>query len=299
MHALLPSDVFTSIVARVLVSSFLFVMMLSLGLELEALPRKDKRGKRHERRLLVRALVLNLVLLPLITYGIVRALHASGAIATAVLLAAATPGGRFAPQVAKIARAELGLAIEITLFLAKLTAFTAPVTLKWLIGARHIEVHDLQIIAQLIVLQIVPYVLGKLVRRQRPALAPSLMRPLVLAEVILGVVFFAFLVASGTLAQLRALGPTGWAAATLFAVIALALGWTLGGGDAPARRAFAVTAAARNLALGLVIAGELLHDGAIQLALFGIWFICLVADVAFAAAVRGERGRHTRPAYVE
>lgn len=289
MDVLTPGAAFATIVARVLVASFLVVMMFSLGLEVGALPPKGKREKRHERRLLVRALVLNLVLLPLVTFGIVRALHASGAIATAVLLSAATPGGRFAPQVAKIARAELGLAIEITLFLAKLTAFTAPVTVKWLIGARHVEVHDLQLIAQLVVLQILPYVLGRSARRRRPALAASLMRPLVISQVFLGVAFFAFLVASRALAQLAALGPRGWAAAVLFAIVALALGWSLGGRDAPVRRAFAVTAAARNFGLGLVIAGELLHDGAIQLALFGIWLICLVVDVAFAATVRGQR----------
>lgn len=289
MDALTPSAAFATIVARVLVASFLVVMMFSLGVEVEALPPKDKRLKRHERRLLVRALVLNVVLLPLVTFGIVHALHASGAIATAVLLAAATPGGRFAPQLAKIARAELGLAIEITLFLAKLTAFTAPVTLKWLIGAAHIELHDLQIIAQLVLLQILPYLLGRRARRKRPALAASLMRPLLLSEVVLGVAFFVFLLASGAVAQLSALGPRGWAAGALFAAISLALGWTLGGREAAVRRAFAVTAAARNLGLGLVIAGELLHDGAIQLALFGIWVICFVADLAFAAAARGQR----------
>jgi bile acid:Na+ symporter, BASS family len=295
MHALLPGAAFTSIAARVPTASFLVVMMFSLGLEIEALPRKDKRAKRHERRLLLRALVLNLVVLPLITYGIVRALHASGAIATAVLLAAATPGGRFAPQVAKMARAELGLAVDITLFLAKLTAFTAPLTMKWLIGARHIELHDLQIMAQLVVLQVVPYLLGKLARRKRPSLGPALMRPLVIAELILGVAFLAVLVGSRTFAPLSALGPKGWAAGALFAVIALALGWTVGGSEAQARRAFAVTAAARNLGLGLVIAGELLDDATIQLALFGIWLICLVAGVAFAAAARVTAAVRARP----
>ena len=289
MGGLLPSAGFDIIAARLLAASFLVVMMLSLGFEVAALPRKDKRAKRHERRLLVRALILNLVLLPLITFAIVRALHASGAVAVAVLLAAATPGGRYAPRLANIARAELGLAVEITLFLAKLTAFTSPVTMKWLTGARHLDVHDLKLIGQLLVLQMLPYLLGRFAGRKRPVLVASLVRPFVIAEAVLGVAFFALLVATGTLSELRAFGPVGWAAATLFAVISLALGWTLGGADAAVRRAFAVTAVARNLGLGLVIAGELLHDRGIQLSLFGIWLICLVVDAAFAAAVRGQR----------
>jgi BASS family bile acid:Na+ symporter len=289
MHELTSTAALTSVAARVLGASFLVVMMFSLGLEIEALPRKEKRVKRHERWLLVRALVLNLVLLPLITYGIVRVLHASGAVAMAVLLIAATPGGRFAPQVAKIARGDLGLAVEVTLFLAKLTAFTAPVTVKWLIGAPRVELHDLQLIAELVLFQMLPYLVGRRVRRKRPALASSLARPLVVAEAFIGVAFLAILLGTGALAKLSAMPPVGWAAAALFTVISLSLGWTLGGRDAEARRTLAVTAAARNIGLGLVIAGELFHDGAIQLSLFGIWLMGVVLDVAFAAAVRGRR----------
>src|SRR3954452_16989819 len=182
MDSLTSGALLGGIAPRLLIASFLAIMMFSLGLEIGELPQKDKRNKRHERWLLVRALVLNLVLLPLITFGIVRALHASGAVAMAVLLVAATPGGRFAPQVAKIARADLGLAVEVTLFLAKLTAFTAPVTVKWLVGGQRVELHDLQLIAQLVVVQLLPYLLGRRVGRKRPGLASSLARPLYVAE---------------------------------------------------------------------------------------------------------------------
>src|SRR5258708_6483166 len=113
----------TDPVARALTAGFLVVMMFSMGLELGGEPAKDKQAKRRARRLLLRALLVNLVVMPLVAFAVVRGLHRSGAIASAVLLVAATPGGRFAPRVAQLARADLGLAVEITLFLAKLTGF--------------------------------------------------------------------------------------------------------------------------------------------------------------------------------
>ena len=208
--------------------------------------------------------------------------------ATAVLLVAATPGGRFAPHVAKIARADLGLAVEITLFLTKLTGFTAPLTIRWLLGIPGIEPHDLQLMAQLFVLQMLPYFAGRWLRRVRSTAAESLRRPLLVAETLVGVAFFAFLIARGELVRLGSFGATGWASAGAFAVVSLVVGWIAGGHAPDARRAFAVTAAARNLGLGLVIAGE--HfGGAVQLALFATWLMCVAVDVAFASATRAQR----------
>src|SRR4051794_8326780 len=104
------SHALTHPAARVLIAAFLVVMMFSLGLELAGQPRKDKASKRHKRRLLLRALLMNLVLMPFIAFALVHALRLSSAVATAVLIVAATPGGRFAPHVAKIAGGDLGLA---------------------------------------------------------------------------------------------------------------------------------------------------------------------------------------------
>jgi BASS family bile acid:Na+ symporter len=289
MNPLPTSDVWTSVAEPALTASFLIVMMFSLGLELGAQPRKTKETKRHERRLIVRALVLNLVVLPLIAFALVRGMHRSGVVAAAVLLAAATPGGRFAPHLAKVARGDLGLAVEITLFLAKLTAFTAPVTIKWLLGVPRIELHDLVLIAQLLLLQVLPYLVGRRLRRASPRLAERLARPLLALEAALGIAFFAVLLGRGALAGLRTVGPADWGAGFAFALLSLGSGWLAGGPEPEARRSFAVTAAARNLALGLLVASALFPGGSVQLALLGIWLMCLAVDTVFAAAIRGPR----------
>jgi BASS family bile acid:Na+ symporter len=277
------------LIARVLSASFLVVMMFSLGLELGARPPKTKQAKRHDRRLLVRALVLNLVLMPFIAWAIVRGLHRSGVVATALLLVAATPGGRYAPRVAKLAHADLGLSVEITLFLAKLTSFTAPVTVAWLLGVKKVDLRELLLILQLLLFQMLPYLAGRLLRHKRAALAERLARPLLLAELAIGIALLGLLFGSGAAAELRTVGPTDWFVGLSFGVLLLVVGWTLGWPSPETRRAFAVTTTARNLSLALLIADELSGDRGVQLALFGIWLTCLVLDVIFAAAVRGQR----------
>ena len=288
MDPLTTTSAFSSVAARALVASFLACMMFSMGLEVGAEPGKDKQHKRRKRHLLVRALATNLLLLPLISFALVHVMHGSGVAATAVLLVAATPGGRFAPGLAKIAHADLGLAVEITLFLTKLTGFTAPITIRWLLGVPGIELHELQLIAEVVVLQILPYVAGRRLRRARPAMAQRLARPLLAAEAITGCALFVLLIARGEFARLAAVGARGWVAGALFAVVSIVVGWIAGGRQTETRRAFAITAAARNLGLGLLIAGES-FDGSVQLAYFAIWLMCGALDLAFAATLRTQR----------
>src|SRR5262249_35052266 len=112
---------------------YMVAMMVSVGIGLrteqqnEQLPKKKKR--RRQLGLHLRALLLNVVLVPGLAVLLTRSLHLAGDVAFAVLVIGASPGGRFAPHLARIASADVGLATEQTVLLAKLTLFTAPLTL--------------------------------------------------------------------------------------------------------------------------------------------------------------------------
>src|SRR5438067_2080221 len=136
----------SDVVARALIDSYLVTSMLSMGLKVGAAPKEDKAGKRRQRRLLVRALLLNLVLLPAVTVAATHLLHPSHAVTVALILLAAAPGGRFAPHLTAVAGGELALSVEITLFLAKLTGFSAPFVARELLAVHHLELHELTLI---------------------------------------------------------------------------------------------------------------------------------------------------------
>ena len=282
--------------ARGLAAGFLVAMMLAMGLALGGEPAAEKKEKRHKRWLLLRALVFNLVLLPLVALALTRAFHTADVVAVALLLLAASPGGRFAPQLGKIAGADLGLSVEITLFLAKLVSFTAPVTAAWLLHMHHVELRELPFIAQLLGLQFLPYVVGRQLRQRRPALAAQLRRPIeTIVWILLGLLVV--LVAS----RVRGLGELGaargWWPVLLYALAAPALGWLVGGTRPGARRAVAVSADARDVAVASMIASLAFGASHVHLATFAVWALLFAVNVVFVRLVarRPTGGAAARP----
>ena len=272
------------IATRVVAATFLVTMMLSMGLALGGEPKKDKEGKRRSRRLLARALAFNLVLLPLVAVTLTHVFRVSDDVAIALLLLAASPGGRFAPQLGRLAGAELGMSVEITLFLAKLVSFTAPVTARILLHTHHLELHELPFIAQLLVLQLAPYIVGRQLRKRRPRLAAKLVRPV---EIVMwtGLGLLAVVVVARLHGVAALAGARGWWPVLVFAALAPALGWLVGGPAGEMRRAIAVSANARDLALASLMASLAFAGGNVHVATLAVWAVLLLADILFVRLV--------------
>lgn len=200
---------------------------------------------------------------------------------------AAAPGGRFAPELARLARADRALSVEITLFLFKLVPFTAPFVVKRLLGAHHrVELHELAFIARLLALQVLPYLLGKLVRRRRGNLANGLVRPVRIVSTVCLIGIVAFVLLHRDLSALWLLRGGDWLAILLCGAASLVLGWASGGRAPAVRRTFALSANSRNLALALLIASLAIPDGDVQLAVFAVWAVFTGSSWAFAMLAR-------------
>jgi BASS family bile acid:Na+ symporter len=270
---------------RVLASIALVAMMLELGFELE--PVEDRATKRRKRRLVLRALVFNFAIVPVVAVVLARGLRASGPVASALLLLAASPGGRHAPVLAKAARGDVALAVEITLFSCKVNSFVSPLLAKWMLGTERAELRDLTYVIQLLALQMVPYFGARQLRKWRPQLA-RLARPAAWLATGAALVLAAYLIAHEELRVVLLLGVRGWVAVLAFGALVLMLGWLVGGNGLPARRTFAITTVSRNGALALVIGNLTVGDRQTMLALFGVWLI-LLAIAAVAAMLARQR----------
>ena len=270
---------------RALAMIYLAAMMFSIGLLVGGLPKPEKHARRHERRLLMRALFIDLVVLPATAWAILRLVGAHGRVAMGLLLLAAAPGSRLLPNLARRAHAELTLSVEIALWLAKLTAFTAPVTLALLIDVHHVHLHDLQIILALVCVQLLPYLAGRSVRRHHSGLASRLRKPLDLVCGVLIVAVVALVVFGGKLEGLVLIGETGWLAVLAFSALSLTIGWLSGGKERSVRRSFALAVNSRDLSLSLTL-GVLAFPGRhVELPLFGAWMITFACNVVFAEIV--------------
>jgi bile acid:Na+ symporter, BASS family len=278
-------------VTTALSALYLVSMMFALGLELGGSPKESKEKKRAKRRMLVRGLVVNLVVFPAVAFGITRVLHASNDVTIALMLLASVPGGRFAPHLVKLGNGDVPLAIELTLFLAKLTAFTAAPTARWLLGIDAINVHELPLIAQLILLQIVPLYAGKWLRRKHRPVAERLLRPSHRVAIAAMLAVFLAVLLREDRGLLEVLSDRAWLAVAATGLAWPLLGWLLGSPAEPHRRTFAITADAREIALALVLASLAFPPRhGVHTAIFGIWSIFTLVSVLLAAGMRSLPG---------
>jgi BASS family bile acid:Na+ symporter len=277
---------------RILAATYLATMMFAFGLDLGGeTGRQEKDIKKKKRRVLASALLFNLVVLPAVAAVIVRALGTHNELSAALLLLAAAPGGRFAPQLVKLGGGAVPLSVELTLFLAKLTAFTAPVTARWLLELHSLTIRDLPFLVQLVALQLIPYFLGRWLRRRREAVALPLLRWAQAAALAAGVTAFVAVFLKARNPMALALDVHGWAAVAAVAVASSGLGWIAGGSDRATGRALSIHANARELSLALAMASVVYPDGYAHAALFAVWFALSIVSLALAGALHAWRSR--------
>ena len=202
-------------------------------------------------------LVANYVLVPAMTLGLLRLFQPTAMVAAGFLILAVCPGAPVAPPAATLARGNLPWAIGLMIFLAGLSAVLSPALLgsllPWVTPDSDLSVDYLAIIRTLLVAQLLPLAVGLAVHHLAPTLTGLIARPVsMLANALLLVLIGLILVTQfDTLAAIRV---RGWVGMSVLFLGSLAVGWLCGQGDVATRKASALTTAARNAAVGLVIA---------------------------------------------
>jgi BASS family bile acid:Na+ symporter len=277
---------FPDVASGVLTGVYLTVMMFWVGLGLRAAPRPTGTKRAPLGPQLLGAL-LALVIIPALAVVLTRSLRLTSDVAFALLIVAACPGGRFAPDLTRKAAGDVSLASTQIFLLTKLAPFTAPLTTKWLLGLHQLHVASLPMILRGLLLQTLPLYAGKTLARRRAHTASRLERPLSSAVAVATFAVLAVLVWRSGLASLEILGDRGWLAVACVVAGSLALGWLFGGAGVGSRRALVATALSRNVALALLLAGLAFPERHhVQLAVFGIWWILLGAGYTFALIAR-------------
>ncbi|MBR1882022.1 MAG: bile acid:sodium symporter family protein [Muribaculaceae bacterium] len=164
-----------------IVLPILSLLMFDLGLTLRL---GDFRTVlRHPAPVLV-GLLGQIVLLPLVAWGIAEALHLPPLFYLGLMLIACSPGGSSSNVFSMLAGGDVALSVTLTALSSLITLFTIPVVLAWALvasgagelAAVHLPVGNL--LVQNIVLMAVPIVLGVLVQRKWPHVAARLARAL-------------------------------------------------------------------------------------------------------------------------
>ncbi|MDD7920974.1 bile acid:sodium symporter family protein [Actinomycetospora callitridis] len=169
----------------------LAVVMLGLGLSLTV----GDFGRVARRPVaVVAALVTQLVVLPVICFGLVIAAGLDPLLAVGTMLLAASPGGTTANLFSHLFRGDVALNITLTAVNSVIAVITLPVVVNLSLAYFRPVVEgglglDLSKTAQVFAVVLVPVVIGMLIRRASPTFADRADRPVrILSAVVLVVV---------------------------------------------------------------------------------------------------------------
>lgn len=231
----------------------LVTIMLSMGLQV-----KWQAVMASTRPVLLVALGLfaNYVLVPAVTLGLLYLFQANPMVSAGFFILAVCPGAPIGPPVTGIAKGNVPWAIGMMTILAGSSVFLSPallsVLLAWTAPASDLRIDYLAILRTLLVAQMLPLVVGLSIHHWAPKLTQWIAKPLSALANVLLLVLVGLIVAT-QYEMLAAIRLRGWTGMILLLLATLAIGWLCGGPDVAIRKALAVTTAARNAAVGLVI----------------------------------------------
>ncbi|MCG2418364.1 bile acid:sodium symporter family protein [Aequorivita sp. F47161] len=250
--------------STIILAGSLIVIMLGMGLTLQSTD--FKRIFRYPKAIFI-GLTNQLILLPLVGFGITLLFPMQPEIAIGVIILAACPGGPTSNLISHLAKADLALSVTLTAFSSLITILTIPFIvnfgLEYFLGVGQVvELNVLSTIVQIFVIVVIPIIIGMLVRSYKPSFANNMAKPVriasgaVLALIIIGLVikeranFVSYFEQAGI-------------AALALNVVTMVLGYfsaKLFGLGKAAARSIAIESGIQNGTLAITIAVVLLHN---------------------------------------
>jgi BASS family bile acid:Na+ symporter len=238
--------------------------------------------------LVVLGLFANYVLVPSVTLAVLYLFQADPMVSAGFFILAVCPGAPIGPPVTGIAKGNVPWAIGIMVILAAFSVFLSPallsVLLDWTGSASDLRIDYFAIVRALLVAQMLPLAVGLSIHHWAPKLTQWVVRPLGMLANILLLVLVGLIVAT-QYETLTAIRLRGWAGTGLLLLASLAIGWLCGGPEVATRKALAVTTAARNVAVGLVIVTSNFAGTPAVTALVAYGLVSILGALCFATLV--------------
>jgi bile acid:Na+ symporter, BASS family len=273
------------------VALVLTLWITGLGLGMSFGPRQILRTLRRGG-LFVRATVLDVVIVPLLVWGLVQAFSIPDHYATGLLLVGVASAGPLGIKAAQLARADLPYAIALVVVLEAANVVAIPVWVALLMPPG-VQVPMWPVVRTLLLLVLAPLAVGMAVRARRPPTAARLAQLAAPLSTVGLLVVIAIVLARYARIVLDAFVAVGPAALTAV-LLALLLGWLLGGPARPTRAATSLVTGVRASGPALAIAQASFPSlAAVSVAIvaFGMFSVLLPVSFAIVAGRMVERQR--------
>jgi predicted Na+-dependent transporter len=280
------SDVMIS-VAKLSILTFVLASMAGLGLSLTV---SQIVGPLKNVRLVVLGLVTNFVIVPVAAWGIAELIGLIDPLKLGLILLGTAAGAPFLPKLAQLAKADVPYSVGLMILLMVVTIPYVPLVLGLFGGG--VELHPWDIARPLVFLMLIPLGIALLVRArydEAAALAPYL-NQIATVTLALALVIALFI---GLPALISAFGTGAFVSLILFVVVAVAVGYLLGGSSRDQRVVTGLGTGQRNAAAALLIASTSFSDQPEVLVMVMLGSVLMMVILLPLAA---ELGRRTAPA---
>ncbi len=182
--------------STIVLASSLIIIMLGMGLSLVI--DDFKRIIVYPKAILV-GLVNQIIMLPLIGFGIAVAFPLAPEIAIGIMILAACPGGPTSNLIAHLAKGDTALSVTLTALSSFITILSIPFIINFALEhflekGEMIRLDVMDSIKNIFVIIIIPIIIGMLIRKYAPGFSKKMEKPvriasaIVLALVIIGIV---------------------------------------------------------------------------------------------------------------
>ena len=244
-----------AVIMNLSVLVFVITSMLAMGLNLTV---KQIVEPLRNTRLVILALIANFILVPILAYLIISVIPLEQGLATGLILMATAAGAPFLPKLAQAAKGNLAFAVGLMVLLMVVTIIYMPIVLPLLLQG--VEVNPWDIAKSLIIMMLVPLAIGLFIKARYESTAESLQPHMSQTSTIA----IAILMVSGIVLNFSAIvgviGTGAIIAILVFLVVALILGYFLGGAESGTRAVLGLGTAQRNLSAALVVAAQNFAD---------------------------------------
>ena len=205
-------------------------------------------------RLVVLALVANFILVPIVAYLITLVLPLDEPLRIGLILLSTAAGAPFLPKLAEVAKGNLAFSVGLMVLLMIVTIIYLPIVLPLLLGG--VEVNPWDIAQSLIVMMLIPLAIGLFINARYEETAAKIQPTFGQASNLAILVLTVLGLVLNFKDMIGLVGSWGILAGIIFIVVAVVVGYLLGGSDASIKSVMGLGTGQRNISAALVVAGQ-------------------------------------------
>lgn len=273
------------IITRWAMLAFLLSSMLELGLSLTF---QQVIAPLTNARLILGALLANFIIVPLLAFGIGKAMGLEQPFAVGLLLLGLAPGAPFIPKLVQLARGNVAFAVGLMVLLMVGTVIDLPWLLPRMIANTKINAWEIE--KSLFLLMLLPLAVG-LAAHARFRSLPAWLRPALGVVANLTALLVLILIVVRNFNSVLSLFGTGAIlASVLFVGLSTFAGWLLGGPDRATQVTLGLGTSLRNVAAALIVGAQNFKDPKVNVMVIVTALVGLLILVP-AASILGRRAQ--------